>query len=75
MPIFEYRCTSCNTAFEELVLSRSDTHVECPSCGGTKVKPLVSRFAALTASPGASGFGECFNRSAGICEAGGGAMT
>ncbi len=75
MPIFEYRCARCNTAFEELVLSRSDNQVQCPSCGGTKVKPLVSRFAALSGSTGASGVGECFNRSAGICEAGGGAMT
>ena len=73
MPIFEYRCAGCDTAFEELVLSRSNARVKCPSCGGTKVKPLVSRFAARTASPGSAG--ECYSRSAGICEAGGGAMT
>ena len=75
MPIFEYRCSTCDKAFEELVLSRSQNRVECPHCGGTKVKPLVSRFAAQTSGKSAASFGECYNRSAGICQAGGGAMT
>ena len=75
MPIFEYRCSSCNEKFEELVLSRSQNHVECPRCGGTKVQPLVSRFAAQTGSRSDSSFGDCYNRSAGVCEAGGGPMT
>lgn len=74
MPIFEYRCSTCNQQFEELVLSRSNRNpVECPHCGGTKVKPLVSRFAAQVSS--GSSLGECYNRSAGVCEAGGGPMT
>lgn len=72
MPIFEYRCASCDEKFEELVLSRSQTSkVECPRCGGTEVKPLISLFAAQTSRSS----GECFSRSAGICEAGGGPMT
>ena len=75
MPIFEYRCASCDEKFEEIVLSRNRTSkVECPRCGGKKVKPLISVFAAQTGrSSGESG--ECFSRSAGICEAGGGPMT
>ena len=73
MPIFEYRCSSCSKVFEELVLSRSSNHVECPSCGATRVTQLVSRFAAQTS--GKSAGGECFNQSAGLCEAGGGPMT
>jgi putative FmdB family regulatory protein len=75
MPIFEYRCSTCNQQFEELVLTRESNPVECPHCGGTAVKPLVSRFAAHTSGQIPSTFGECYNRSAGICEAGGGAMT
>ena len=71
MPIFEYRCSNCNEIFEHLRLSRTDTRVECPHCGGGKAEQLFSVFA--TRSGG--GKGECFNRAAGICEAGGGAMT
>jgi len=71
MPIFEYRCSNCHETFEELRLSRSDTQVECPHCGGTRAEQLFSVFAARS---GASG-GECFNRSAGLCQAGGGALT
>lgn len=32
MPIFEYRCSDCETKFEKLV-RRADDAVECPSCG------------------------------------------
>ncbi|HYM12641.1 MAG TPA: zinc ribbon domain-containing protein [Bryobacterales bacterium] len=72
MPIFEYRCSSCHQQFEELVLSRKNrSRVECPHCGGTKVTPLISRFATQASSSD----GDCYNRSAGVCEAGGGAMT
>lgn len=70
MPIFEYRCSDCNEQFEELVLSRTPTRVECPRCTSTKVQQLISRFATV-----ASGSGDCFNRSAGICQAGGGPMA
>lgn len=61
--------------FEYLRLSRSDNHVECPSCGGRKATQMFSVFAAQTGAKTASGAGDCYNRSAGICEAGGGAMT
>ena len=73
MPIFEYRCSKCDEVFEELVLGKSQSRVKCPSCGGTKVQSLVSRFAAQTGGKSASG--ECFNQAAGLCQAGGGAMT
>jgi putative FmdB family regulatory protein len=73
MPIFEYRCSKCDEVFEELVLSRNTATVKCPSCGGQKVQPLISRFAAQTG--GKSDSGACFNQAAGVCQAGGGAMT
>ena len=74
MPIFEYRCSNCNEVFEYLRLSRRDNHVECPHCGGQEAKQMFSVFAAPTGKSNASS-GDCFNRSAGICEAGGGPMT
>jgi len=73
MPIFEYRCSSCSEVFEQLVLSRKDKRVACPSCGTSQVKQLLSRFAAQTSSRSDSA--DCYNKSAGICEAGGGAMA
>ena len=72
MPIFEYRCSKCHEIFEQLRLSRNDTGVECPHCGGKRAEQLFSVFA--TKSGSASG-GECYNQAAGICEAGGGAMA
>ena len=32
MPIFEYRCSDCETKFEKLV-RRAEDAVECPKCG------------------------------------------
>ena len=72
MPIFEYRCSTCNEKFEELVFTRTrPKKVACPSCGGKKTEPLLSVFATQTSSSN----GECFSRSAGVCEAGGGPMA
>ena len=74
MPIFEYRCGNCDEVFEHLKLGASDTRVECPQCGGRKVEQLFSVFAAQTRRNGAAS-GACFNQTAGICEAGGGALA
>ena len=71
MPIFEYRCSKCHEIFEHLRLSRTDTRVECPHCGGVKAEQLFSVFAARSTG----GNGECATRTAGICEAGGGALA
>lgn len=48
MPIFDYRCTSCDRRFELLV--RSATVPRCPHCGGGALERLVS----LTAPAGQS---------------------
>ncbi|MCG9128932.1 zinc ribbon domain-containing protein [Candidatus Poribacteria bacterium] len=45
MPIFEYRCTSCNNNFE--VLQRTNdqkSDVKCPKCGTLKTKKRLSSF-------------------------------
>jgi len=49
MPIYTYRCASCDTRFERLV--RGDTTVTCPECSGRQLERLMS----LTARPGSTG--------------------
>lgn len=68
MPIFEYRCSDCGEKFEELVLSRDAEAVTCSSCESSAVERLFSTFAAQTSSNGS----DCYSKSAGICQAGGG---
>jgi putative FmdB family regulatory protein len=47
MPIFEFECSQCQSNFEELVRnSEAATKIECPTCGGKKVKKKLSTFAA-----------------------------
>lgn len=46
MPIFEYTCEDCGTAFEKLVRRTAAEAVECPSCGHDQVKQELSTFAA-----------------------------
>lgn len=63
MPIFDYRCSRCDTRFEELVRSGEDP-VRCPECGAAETERLLSAFAvssgasAERGSP-APGIGPC----------------
>lgn len=43
MPLFEFRCRTCQHAFEEIV--RSDQLPPCPSCESLEVSKLMSAFA------------------------------
>jgi putative FmdB family regulatory protein len=54
MPIYEYRCPSCEERFEELVRG-SDPSVACPSCGTADVERLLSVFAGIGGSGSAPG--------------------
>jgi putative FmdB family regulatory protein len=46
MPIYEYMCLSCRRPFQTLVLSRTEEkEVQCPDCGGKRLKKLISRVA------------------------------
>ncbi|SFM85486.1 FmdB family zinc ribbon protein [Thermodesulforhabdus norvegica] len=48
MPIYEFRCCSCDARFELLVLSQADAeNVTCPSCGASNCERLVSRCFSL----------------------------
>jgi len=44
MPLFEYDCEECGHRFEALVF-RPDEEVECPKCGSTRARKLLSTFA------------------------------
>jgi len=58
MPIFEYTCEDCGTAFEKLVRNAasgaSSNGVACPSCGEHHVKREFSTFSARANGPSQS---------------------
>jgi putative FmdB family regulatory protein len=49
MPIYEYRCATCDERFEELARN-PDVAVPCPACGGERVERLLSVFAGVGGS-------------------------
>ena len=54
MPIYEYKCESCGRTFEKLVFTSDKENIECPKCGDTRVKRLLSSTCFITSSDGAS---------------------
>lgn len=68
MPLFEYRCVSCDHEFEELVFG--DAKVECPKCQADDPHKLMSAHAvgkggAAAAAPGPCG--DCPRQGGGAC--------
>ncbi len=55
MPIFEYLCDSCGHCFEQLIFKKDNKKVNCPECGKTKIRKLISCASIL----GDSAFGKC----------------
>jgi putative FmdB family regulatory protein len=49
MPLYEYRCTTCDHGFELLV--REDTELKCPVCAGTALEKQLSVFAVGAEAP------------------------
>ena len=45
MPIFEYKCRSCDDSFETIVLSAREK-ISCPKCASKKVDKQMSVFSA-----------------------------
>jgi putative FmdB family regulatory protein len=53
MALYEYKCSDCEERFELMrPMSAADERAECPECGGTESRRLISNFASVT--PGAS---------------------
>ena len=43
MPIYEFRCLSCNHCFELLAVRQDDTmEMKCPDCKGEEVERVLS---------------------------------
>ena len=59
MPIYEFCCNQCGTAFEELV--RNGAKPECPECHAGDVRRLFSVFAVHSSSPDLGGGGASKN--------------
>jgi putative FmdB family regulatory protein len=43
MPIYEYRCESCDARFEEYLSRSTKPSPPCPKCGAESVVRLMSR--------------------------------
>jgi putative FmdB family regulatory protein len=55
MPLYEFQCTECDRAFEELVRAASATvEVKCPQCGSEHVRRKVSVFASKVSGGGSA---------------------
>lgn len=76
MPIFEYKCSECNTVYEIFHKSSSDVEeVFCPECKSEKHIKLISSFASINSKSsdfsGGCESGNCgFSPSSGGCSSG-----
>lgn len=57
MPLYEYRCKSCDRRFEILQsMGASSEGVPCPQCGANKTEKQFSTFSGSSGSSASSGF-------------------
>jgi putative FmdB family regulatory protein len=68
MPLYEYRCVSCEQFFDRLV-AYDAASPECPACGGEDVRRLISVIGGLGAS-GSTGAASAPSAGCGGCGAG-----
>ncbi|GAC1357490.1 MAG: hypothetical protein NVSMB38_39900 [Ktedonobacteraceae bacterium] len=54
MPLYDYHCPHCRTAFEQLVSYHKADEVTCPSCGHAYARRHLSKIAARKNSEGSS---------------------
>ncbi|MFW5734673.1 MAG: FmdB family zinc ribbon protein [Oceanidesulfovibrio sp.] len=76
MPLYEYRCSVCNSEFEEL-MNASTTDDEChapacPKCGSTQTRRIMSAAAVRSGSGSLGGLGGSLGPSGGGCAPSGG---
>lgn len=69
MPVYEFRCKSCERAFEQLIRSTSaKEEIICPFCQGNDVEKTLSVFAAHQgASPSLPGPCKGCSATDGVC--------
>jgi putative FmdB family regulatory protein len=71
MPIYEYICDDCETAFERIVLNKNQ-EIACPKCTGKNNTIQLSVFSALNGNGnGASAASSAQAPSEGSCCGGG----
>ncbi|MBD3235045.1 MAG: zinc ribbon domain-containing protein [candidate division Zixibacteria bacterium] len=76
MPVYEYICTDCSNAFEELVSSSFKGSVGCPKCGSENserqfsVFGFVSKSGGVTTASSSSGCSSCSSGHCGSCSCG-----
>lgn len=58
MPIFEFQCEGCGERFEEIILRNREDPVDCPQCGSTSTRKLMSTF-SWTGTGGTSSPSAC----------------
>ena len=49
MPLFDFRCRSCDHVFEALVRAQTPPPAACPSCGKGDLERLLASFAVSSA--------------------------
>jgi putative FmdB family regulatory protein len=54
MPIYEYKCKTCDYSFEKLVFAGDDKYVDCPECGSRKVKKQMSSTRFISVGTGSA---------------------
>ncbi|MCX7944396.1 MAG: zinc ribbon domain-containing protein [Deltaproteobacteria bacterium] len=65
MPIYEYRCRSCNSVFEEFVRSR-EQKILCPNCNSQDLLKLMS-LSVQIGGESKGGGSSCSSCSSGSC--------
>lgn len=58
MALYEYKCADCEERFDLMrSMSAADEPAECPECGGTESRRLVSNFSSITLGASAASSG------------------
>ena len=60
MPLYEYGCEDCGERFEILQSTNAGTEgLACPACDSTRLRKVVSTFAASTGASQGAGASNC----------------
>ena len=71
MALYEYKCSDCEERFDVMrSMTAADEPAECPECGGTESRRLISNFTSIT--PGAAALSSNPMMDARIASGGGG---